>query len=71
MKADKTETQSRNELYRQIEELRMKQEQVRDKLKQLQSAEDSAWEDMKTGVEKSWGELKSAFSQASARFKNT
>jgi predicted nuclease with TOPRIM domain len=68
-KANKATVDSKTELFKQIDELHQKTETARDKLKQLQAAEDGAWDDMKTGVEKSWKELKSAFSIASARFK--
>jgi predicted nucleic acid-binding Zn-ribbon protein len=68
-KADKVATESKSELFLQIDELREKTETARNKLKQLQTAEDGAWEDVKAGVEKSWEELKGAFSKASARFK--
>ncbi|HEX9654996.1 MAG TPA: coiled coil domain-containing protein, partial [bacterium] len=68
-KADKAKTESKSALLKQIDELSVKKEMVRDKLKQLQAAGNGSWDDMKAGVEKSWGELKGAFSKASTRFK--
>jgi hypothetical protein len=35
----------------------------------LQEAGDGAWDDMKKGMEKSWTELRGAFSNAFAKFK--
>jgi DNA polymerase IIIc chi subunit len=68
-KADQAKADSKTELFTQIDELHKKTEMARDKLKQLQAADDGAWDDVKVGVEKSWHELKSAFSNAKARFK--
>ncbi len=68
-KTDKAKTESRRELLEQIDELRAKKEAAQDRVKQLWEAGDDAWDDMKTGLEKSWTELKGAFSKASAKFK--
>jgi flagellar hook-basal body complex protein FliE len=68
-KAEQAKTDTKAVLLTQIDELHKKTETARDKLKQLQVAEDGAWDDVKEGVEKSWHELKSAFSNAKARFK--
>ncbi|MBN2426307.1 MAG: hypothetical protein JXR46_11880 [Calditrichaceae bacterium] len=67
-KADKAKTEAKSDLLKQIDELLVKKEKIRNKMKQLQAAGDGSWNDMKTGVEKSWEELKGAFSKASARF---
>jgi uncharacterized coiled-coil DUF342 family protein len=68
-KADKTKAESREEFLKQIDILRAKKKSVQDKLKQLQEAGDGAWDEMKTGLERSWTEFKGAFSNASAKFK--
>lgn len=61
-------TESRNEHIRQLDELHMKKEMARNKMKQLQETGDASWSDIKVGLEK-MKELKSAFSNVSARFK--
>jgi len=40
------------------------------KLKELDESREDAWETLKQGVEKSWGELKQAVRDASAKFKD-
>jgi hypothetical protein len=39
------------------------------KLQELRSAGDDAWEDLKTGSENVWTEIKAAFQSAASRFK--
>lgn len=68
-KAAKAKAESRAELLSQIDVLRAKKKSVQDKLKQLQEAGDGAWDEMKTGLERSWTEFKGAFTKASAKFK--
>jgi recombinational DNA repair ATPase RecF len=65
----KTRAESKTELLNQIDELHKKQANAHSKLKQLQEAGDDAWDEIKSGVERSWNEFKGAFSNASAKFK--
>jgi recombinational DNA repair ATPase RecF len=68
-RVSKARAESKTELLNQIDELHKKQENAHGKLKQLQDAGDDAWDEMKTGLERSWTEFKSAFSNASSKFK--
>ena len=68
-RADKAKAESKTKLLNEIDELRVKKETAQSKLKQLQEAGDEAWDDVKVGVERSWAELKGAFSKASAKLK--
>jgi predicted nuclease with TOPRIM domain len=68
-KIDKAKAESKTELINEINELDSKKEKAKSKLKQLHKAGDGAWDEIKTGVEKSWTEFKGAFSNASAKFK--
>ncbi len=68
-KAVKAKAESRAELLKQVDALRAKKEGVQGKLKQLQEAGDGAWDEMKSGLERSWTEFKGAFTNASAKFK--
>ncbi len=72
---EKMKAQARNadaeaqlEYYKQIEELRMKQETAREKLGELKQAGEDAWEDMKSGIELAWGSLGEAMKSARSRF---
>ena len=68
-RVSKAQAESKTELLNQIDELHTKKENVHGKLKQLQEAGDGAWNEIKTGVERSWMEFKGAISNASAKFK--
>lgn len=72
---EKMKAQARNadaeaqlEYYKQIEELRMKQETAREKLGELKQAGEDAWEDMKSGIELAWDSLGEAMKSARSRF---
>jgi uncharacterized coiled-coil DUF342 family protein len=52
-------------------ELKGKREEVIQKLRELRGASNEAWDAVKTGVEKAWGEFKDAFSDARDKFKKT
>lgn len=67
-KADKAKADARTEYQKEMQQLQQKRTEARDKLQQLQQAGDEAWEELKTGAEKSWNDLKSAFENAKAKF---
>lgn len=68
VKAHLAKADAKDELAKQLEELRTKREAAQGKLQQLQEAGDEAWDDIKVGVEKSWTEMKGAFRSAMAKF---
>lgn len=68
VKAHLAKADAKDELQKQIEELRVQKEAAQSKLKQLQDAGDEAWDDIKVGVEKSWTEMKGAFRSAMSKF---
>jgi hypothetical protein len=49
--------------------LQHKQEEARKLLKELKTAGDEAWEDVKKGAEKVWAEIRIAYKDAISRFK--
>lgn len=51
-----------------LDELKVKQQEARAKLKQLEDSGEDAWEDIKSGLEKATSELKSSFQKARAKF---
>jgi DNA polymerase IIIc chi subunit len=61
--------ESKTEILKQIDELRLKKKTAQEKLKQLREAGDGAWDMMKAGLERSLSEFRSAFSNAAAKFK--
>ena len=68
-KADKAKAEVKIEYYKTLETLQGKQDVARTKLKELQSAGDDAWEDVKAGAENVWTEIKAVFQNAASRFK--
>ena len=67
-KADKADAEAKLEYYKQIEELRTKQEAAQKKLTELKSAGGDAWEDLKTGIDLAWKSLGEAVKSARSRF---
>ncbi len=68
-KADKGKAEAKIEYYKTIEALQQKQDEARAKLHELKTAGDEAGEDLKTGAEKAWAEVKTAFHAAISKFK--
>jgi predicted ATP-binding protein involved in virulence len=68
-RAENAKADAKNEYYKTIEILKHKQDDAATKLRELKTASDEAWEDIKTGVEKVRTEVKNAFHDASSRFK--
>jgi len=63
-KADQAEADVKIRYHQQLEELRAKRQEMENKIADLQSAGESAWEEMKQGVESSWATWKASFSKA-------
>lgn len=59
----------RGNVVERIEDLRLKHETVREKLKELKEAGEDAWGDLEAGVELAWDSLGEAVKSANSRFK--
>ncbi len=68
-KADSVEANARAGYEKQIEVLRGRRDEARSKLKELESAGEGAWEDLKAGVELAWDAVSEALHSAAGRFK--
>ena len=68
-RADKAEANVQIAYYKQVEELRSLQKTASQKLANLKDAGDDAWEDLKTGIEKTWDKLGHELKSAISRFK--
>lgn len=55
-------------LNKQIEALEGKVEEGQTKLAEVANASEEAWESIKEGVESAWDSMRSAFSEAAAKF---
>ncbi len=67
-KADKADADAQIALNREIDNLRDKKNQAREKLDELSDASEGAWEDLKTGVEAASNQLGQALRSAQSRF---
>ena len=68
-KAGKATSDIRNEYNEQIGALKVKQANARQKIEELQQSGESAWEDMKSGIELAWTAMGEAIDSARSRFK--
>jgi len=55
---------------KQVDELELKINATKGKLKELGEASDDSWEQLKVGVESAWGALSTAIRNAAAKFKD-
>lgn len=53
----------------QIQTLRKQREEAQEKLRELQSASEGAWESLRDGMDAAWGNVGKAFKDAIDRFK--
>jgi nucleotide-binding universal stress UspA family protein len=68
-KAEMSRTELKVKYQKQIEDLRVKQEVVQQKLRQLKESGAETWEGLRTGIEKSLGELKGSLDSTISTFK--
>jgi uncharacterized coiled-coil DUF342 family protein len=67
-RVDQARAESRIEYQKQLSELREKRNGLEDKIGVMQQAGESAWEDLKQGLENSWEILKVSISKAKSEF---
>ncbi len=65
------ERKARTEYERLSRELPPKMRDAREKLDELQYRGGEAWKELKPGLEKAWGELKTAVDNAATRFRES
>lgn len=70
-KAEKSKADVKIKYLEEIQELKNKQETVKQRLHELRESGDEAWGDLKKGVEDSLGEMKKALKGAVSRFKKS
>lgn len=67
-KAQKAEAGVKNKIKQEIEEIQRNRDRVKEKIRQISVAGDSAWEHLKDGAQTSWNKLIEAFNKARSRF---
>jgi hypothetical protein len=68
-KAETAKADMKASYNQQINELRIKKEEAKLKLKKIQDAGEDAWEELKDGAEKSWNIFEDSIKNAWAKFK--
>ena len=68
-KAENARADAKIDYYKTIDALEHKKDEAKNKLQELKTAGDEAWEDLKAGAEKAWTEVKTAFRDAVSKFK--
>lgn len=68
-RAEKVTANVRNEYHEQITSLKTKQAAARQRIEELQQAGETAWEDLKSGVELAWTAMGEAIDSARSRFR--
>ena len=68
-KADAAQADTKLEYNKQVEALKKQREDALQRLNELQSASEGAWEDMRAGVDASWDKMTDALKSAASRFK--
>ncbi|MDD5580765.1 MAG: hypothetical protein PHY16_16000 [Methylobacter sp.] len=68
-KAKNVKADAKLQYAQELEELRVKQREASEKMKELEEAGDEAWEDVKMTADKVWKDIKTGITTASAKFK--
>jgi seryl-tRNA synthetase len=68
-KGNEVSADIKNEYAEQIESLKAKQAAARHKIEELQKSGESAWEDLKAGIDLAWTAIGEAVDSAKSRFK--
>jgi chromosome segregation ATPase len=70
-KGEELEADAKIEYKKQIENLKVKMNELEKKIISLKEPGNEAWEELKTGAEKAWEELSEAVKKAADKFKNS
>ena len=65
---EQLEEVGRAEFMKQMDDLRHRRDEALEKLRQIQDASGSAWEDIKSGLEMAWDSIAQAIESARRRF---
>lgn len=68
-RTDSAEGDAQLEYYKQVEDLRTRQDAAREKLEELKAAGHDSWEGLKTGLDSAWDSLSRSVKSATSRFK--
>lgn len=69
-KADHASADAKLDLMEQIDRLRTKRDEARDRLDEIRKAGEDSWRDLRDRSEKAWGDLSAGLKDALNRFKS-
>lgn len=67
-KACQADDEAKTRYHLEMDELREERKEIEHKIQELQNAGDSAWDDLKQGIDNSWSTWKKSFSRAKSEF---
>ena len=67
-KTDKADADAKIEYHKKLDELKEKRSEIEHKIEVMQESGESAWEDLKHGLEDSWDTLKKSLSMMKSEF---
>jgi len=67
-KVENAKSDAKIDYYKTIETLEHKQDKAKTKFQELKTSGDEAWEAVKSGMEKTWAEVKAAYHDAVSKF---
>ncbi|GBD97828.1 MAG TPA: coiled coil domain-containing protein [Nitrospirae bacterium] len=68
-KAGNSEAKIREEFHKRIEDLQIKREDIKKRLRKLKEASGETWKDLRSGTEDLWQDMKAAIEKVKSKFK--
>ena len=68
-KANQMEANTKLEYQKQIQSLKNKRDEMKEKLSHTDSSSEEAWKDLKSGLDQAWETMNNAVKSAKSRFK--
>jgi predicted nucleic acid-binding Zn-ribbon protein len=68
-RADRAKTDQKMAYRKEIDKLKARQQDLRQKLGEMQTSSEGAWEEIKSGTESAWKELDASFRKAMEHFR--
>jgi DNA anti-recombination protein RmuC len=65
-----SETKIREECHKIIEELRIKREDIKKRIREMKEASGETWEELKYGTDETWKEMKAAIDKIMSKIKH-
>ena len=67
-KAEQVAGSVKEQYHKQLEDAKLRRDELQDKLAELKHSSDAAWDDLKSGADLAWDALSSALKSAKSKF---